>query len=398
MKKLAFGTVCALFLAALVDGCGSDGGGDVHGPQTTGSIRVATSTSGDTLDPDGYAVTVDGARSNVGLNDVATFPGLRVGSHSVELSGVAKNCTVSGQNPRTSSVTVGHTTEERFDVTCAVALFDHIAFVSERDGNGEVYVMDADGSNPTNLTNNAAWDVYPAWSPDGTRIAFVSDRDGSYEIYVMDADGSNPRNLTNNAVWDGDPAWSPDGMQIAFVTGRDGNDEIYVMNADGSNPRNLTNSAAGDDEFAWSPDGAHMAFVTGRDGNDEIYIMDADGSNPTNLSNHLTWDLYPVWSPDGTQIAFRSTRDGAGDVYVVDADGSNLTNLTDNTALDYSPAWSPMRFRDSLGPDLNQRPQWLKQPSPGCCQPAKPASFITTGCPIPHTSGRRCQLFPVSSG
>src|SRR3990172_1844040 len=118
-----------------------------------------------------------------------------------------------------------------------------IAFASERDGNYEIYVMDADGSNPTNLTNDGATDGGPAWSPDGGKIAFTSERDGNYEIYVMDADGSNPTNLTNNSAWDSEPAWSPDGSKIAFESYRDNNREIYVMNADGTAQTNLTNNA-----------------------------------------------------------------------------------------------------------------------------------------------------------
>ena len=82
-----------------------------------------------------------------------------------------------------------------------------IAFGSNRDGNGEIYVMDADGGNEQRLTNNRIFDWFPSWSPDGERIAFVSRRDGNAEIYVMDADGDNPRNLTNNRDSDGSPAW-----------------------------------------------------------------------------------------------------------------------------------------------------------------------------------------------
>jgi len=73
-----------------------------------------------------------------------------------------------------------------------------IAFHSDRDGNLEIYVMDADGSGQTNLTNNPALDFTPAWSSDGSKIAFVSDRDGNSEVYVMDAIGSGQTNLTNN--------------------------------------------------------------------------------------------------------------------------------------------------------------------------------------------------------
>ncbi len=84
-----------------------------------------------------------------------------------------------------------------------------IAFVSRRDGNSEIYVMNADGSGQTNLTNNPASDTFPAWSPDGSRIAFTSDRDGNQEIYVMNADGSGQTPLTNNPETDNSPVWSP---------------------------------------------------------------------------------------------------------------------------------------------------------------------------------------------
>ncbi len=217
----------------------------------------------------------------------------------------------------------------------------HIAFVSERDGNSEIYVMDADGSNPRNLTHNAASDAFPAWSPDGRHIAFHSERDGNYEIYVMDADGSNPRNLAHNAASDAFPAWSPDGRHIAFQSYRDGNYEIYVMDAEGSNPRNLTHNAAWDQVLAWSPDGRQIAFQSYRDGNWEIYVMDADGSNPRNLTLNAGRDEFLAWSPDGRQIAFQSNRDGNWEIYVMDADGSNPRNLTHNAGSDWSPVWSP---------------------------------------------------------
>ena len=115
-----------------------------------------------------------------------------------------------------------------------------IVFTSTRDGNNEIYVMNAvDGSNQTRLTNNTDIDEFPAWSPDSTKIAFTSNLD----IYVMNAvDGSDQTNISNNAAFDSRPSWSPDGTKIAFTSTRDGNNEIYVMNAvDGSNQTRLTN-------------------------------------------------------------------------------------------------------------------------------------------------------------
>ena len=134
-----------------------------------------------------------------------------------------------------------------------------IAFVSNRDGNNEIYVMDADGQNQVNLTNHPESDIYPSWSPDGTKIAFMSARDKLWggEIYVMDADGKNQVNLTNHPAGDVMPSWSPDGTKIAFALGSDGNlgynVEIYVMDADGKNPVRLTNHPESDTFPSWSP-------------------------------------------------------------------------------------------------------------------------------------------------
>jgi len=212
-----------------------------------------------------------------------------------------------------------------------------IAFESFRDGNCEIYVMNADGSNQTNLTNNSAYDSSPSWSPDGSLIAFSSSRDGNFDIYIMNADGSNQTRLTNDSAHNFYPSWSPDGSQIAFESDRDGYG-IYVMDADGSNQTRLTNNSADDRYPSWSPDGSQIAFWTNRDGNSEIYVMNADGSNQTRLTNNPDTDFYPSWSPDGSQIAFESDRDGYG-IYVMDADGSNQRKLTNES--DRYPSWSP---------------------------------------------------------
>src|SRR5688572_21556661 len=109
-----------------------------------------------------------------------------------------------------------------------------IAFTSERDGNAEIYVMNADGTNQINLTNHLAGDGDPSWSPDGARIAFASNRTGIAQVYLMNVDGSNVVMLTNELAGASDPSWSRDGTRIAFVIGDSETAEIYVMNADGT--------------------------------------------------------------------------------------------------------------------------------------------------------------------
>ena len=119
----------------------------------------------------------------------------------------------------------------------------------------DIFSMNPDGSDQTNLTNNPADDSAPAWSPDGTRVAFTSDRGGDLEIFLMNADGSNQTNLTNNSADDAFSTWSPDGTRIAFATDRP-NGEIFVMNADGSEQTNLTNDPSCRQ---------HAGLVAGRD-------------------------------------------------------------------------------------------------------------------------------------
>ena len=212
-----------------------------------------------------------------------------------------------------------------------------ITFASVRMGNTDIYVMDADGTNETRLTDNRALDINPAWSPDGRRIAFTR----SADIYVMNADGTNEMRLTENKARYADPAWSPDGHHIAFTSDRDGNWNIYVMDADGTNETRLTDNEASDDQPTWSPDGHHIAFASVRDGNRDIYVMDADGTNVTRLTDSTARDIDPAWSPDGRRIAFASVRNENWDIYVMDADDTNVTRLTDSMARDIDPAWSP---------------------------------------------------------
>jgi len=112
---------------------------------------------------------------------------------------------------------------------------DRIAFISDRDGNHEIFVMNADGTEVRQLTDNDSVGTLLSWSPDGDRIAFAKWLDGDHEIFVMNADGTEERQLTDNDDSDMHASWSPDGKQIAFSSDRYGESEIFVMNADGTN-------------------------------------------------------------------------------------------------------------------------------------------------------------------
>src|SRR5687768_12962029 len=139
------------------------------------------------------------------------------------------------------------------------------------------------------------------------RLTFSAEGD----VWVMNADGSGRRRLTSDPEMDFDPSWSPDGSRIAFRSHRDGDEEVYVMAADGSGQRNLSDSPTSDHSPSWSPDGTMIAFASDRDGDpNEIYVMDADGSNQERITDNPGIDEYPTWSPDSTRIAFTCTMGG----------------------------------------------------------------------------------------
>jgi TolB protein len=273
-----------------------------------------------------------------------------------------------------------------------------IVFVSDRDGNNEIYIMNTDGSGQTRLTNTLAEEEWPCFSPDGSKISFMSNRDGNFEIYIMNTDGTEQTNLTNNPYNDSVPSFSPDGSKIVFESDRDGNGEIYIMNADGTKQTNLTNTLEWELGPYFSTDGSKIAFRSDRDAssgeyafspdydvNWEIYIMNADGSGQTRLTNNQLFDwepnlspdnslilftsrlldkssviyimnvyssgqkrltgnvseklyeLDPRFSPDGSKITFSSNRDGNSEIYIMNTDGSGQTRLTDNMANDREP-------------------------------------------------------------
>jgi Tol biopolymer transport system component len=215
-----------------------------------------------------------------------------------------------------------------------------LAFSSNRDGNWEIYTMNADGTGITRLTTNrSADDAAPAWSPDGTRIAFHSDRDGNYEIYVMNADGSGQTNLTKESgAEDATPSWAPSGAKIVFASEGD----LYTMNADGTSQVRLTTGTADDFFPAWSPDGTKIALGTRVAGKAFIEVVNAaDGSGRTRLT-HGGSEYEPRWSKDGTKIAYSDFSTGLGHIFLMNADGSGASRVSGVAKrADYDPSWSP---------------------------------------------------------
>jgi Tol biopolymer transport system component len=212
------------------------------------------------------------------------------------------------------------------------------------EGDTEIFVMNADGSNQTQLTFNRRDDSDPTWSADGRKILFLREfSPGDSDLFTMNRDGTQHRNLTNSpGVLDFEPNWSPDGRRISFASDRDDDLEVYTIRPDGSQLRQLTFNNASDGGANWSPDGQQLAFETDRDGNAEIYTMRADGSDPTRLTFNDAFEFLAAWSPDGRKIAFSTDRDGQLEVYTMRPNGSGQTNLTRHPAADLGPEWQPL--------------------------------------------------------
>lgn len=201
----------------------------------------------------------------------------------------------------------------------------NIVFESDRDGNREIYVMEVDGSNPRNLSNNPADDFNPKWSPDGSQIAFVSNRENENDcmqcIYVMLADGSDVRLLVSD-YYNDFPDWSPDGTRITYTSG----DDIFVVKADGSGePVNLTNNPEKDVRSAWSPDGQRIAWLSGDDWKKNIFVMDEDGGNVLQLTDNGEVDGFR-WTVESRIFTGWSWKDQEQicNNCVMNADGSNI--------------------------------------------------------------------------
>jgi TolB protein len=215
-----------------------------------------------------------------------------------------------------------------------------IVFISNRDGNDELYMMDFDGHSQTRLTFNKTRDYMPAWSSDGKKIAFTSYRMVNAGLYLLEPYEGKISAISSKGT-NFSPCFSPDGKKLAFCSTMDGNAEIYVADSSGKNIKRLTFNKAIDTAPSWSPTGREIAFTSSRGGTPQIYIMDAEGSNLRKVSFGGNYHDAPAWSPTGDRITFVSRVDQIFDIYVLNLRNKEISKLTESNARNESPCWSP---------------------------------------------------------
>lgn len=263
-----------------------------------------------------------------------------------------------------------------------------IAFVSYRDGNAEIYKVKEDGSALTRLTFREEADISPNWDPRGKYIAFAGKNDNAFELFVVPAKGGEqPRQLTFEGGLVVSPRYSPKGNWIAY-TGSGKSREVYVIDREGKELIQLTNNGVEDFFADWSPDEKWILFVTFRENNWDIYKINFDTKEEYRLTSDPSIELAPCWSPKGDKIIFQSSRSGVTQIYLMNTDGTAVTQLTSGENTKGAPIWSPkgkfFAFIEVLEKDnwelrveeLNTKKVFPLAPSPGheetpCFRPLK---------------------------
>ncbi len=242
-----------------------------------------------------------------------------------------------------------------------------IVFASFRDGNGEIYIMNPDGSEQVNLTRDPVEDLFAVWSPDGKEILFASDRNGTRDLYLMAADGSNIRKVFKQTAYRRTPTWSPDGRQIAYERGIDA---IYIATLGKQAEEYLVDGF----DPAWSPDGTEIVFASGAFGSHRLTLINVWTGRQKKILPEAAraWQQWPAWSPTGKKIAFSWLNQilphgklfdlvDKETIYIVNRDGTGLERVVPEAGPKATyPAWSPSGDELIYTQEINNQDQLFK--------------------------------------
>jgi TolB protein len=230
-----------------------------------------------------------------------------------------------------------------------------IVFVSSRDGNKEIYMMDYDGNNQTRLTKNRYIDILPAISPDKQKIAYTSYRSGKPDLYIQYLYEGVLKKISTGGVNYG-AQWSYDGKYLVYTSSKSGNAEIYIADSNGSNPQKVTFSRWVDSSPDLSPSNNEIALTSDRTGSPQIYVINRDGTNIRRITFEGTYNDSPAWSPDGENLLFVSRIEGRFDIYKYNFRAQTYSKLTDR-GRNENPSWSPDGRHIVFSSTINGAPQ-----------------------------------------
>ncbi len=221
-----------------------------------------------------------------------------------------------------------------------------IAFVSDKTGRKEIYLMDYDGHNPIKVTSRFAHAMAPAWRPDGKQLVFTAITKNNknvrnHNLFLYDLPTGKITMISNKPGINSGAAYSPNGQQLALTMSFPGNPEIFLMDPHSKVAQRITNSYGLDVDPSWSPDGRWLSFVSDRSGRPMVYKMEASGANLQRLTYAGHYNATPIWSPQGNKIAFAGWDAGKFDIFIMNTDGTAIERLTKNMGNNEDPDFAP---------------------------------------------------------
>jgi TolB protein len=222
-----------------------------------------------------------------------------------------------------------------------------IAFVWSRGGVKEVAVMDYDGHNARQLTNDKTISVRPRWSPDGRKIIYTSYKSRFPDVMEVELYTGLRRRLANYPGLNTGAVFSPDGRSIALTLSKDGNPELYTMDAAGGGFRRLTRTSGAESSPTWSNDGQSIAYVSDDRGSPQVYLISRDGGEPTRLTVSPSYNTEPDWSrptsASGIQpmLAVTSRVGGRFQIGLYDSATHEVRPVVADDADNEDPSWGP---------------------------------------------------------
>jgi TolB protein len=212
-----------------------------------------------------------------------------------------------------------------------------IGFVSTRSGHKEIYLVDSDGSNLTQLTRDSGISVSPRISADGRKLAYTGYQSGYADVYEIELASGSRRRIMKYPGTNSGAAYSPDGDRFAVTLSKDGNPELYVTNQGGDSPRRLTMTAGVESSPTWSPDGRELIYSSDAGGSSMLYRISASGGSPSQIRTGYSYNTEPHWSPDGKKVVFNVREGGSFQVAMIELGSGHARVLGEGQ----NPVWGP---------------------------------------------------------